>query len=231
MKCPHCLVEMHPNLKSKSQLGRDPEAHWEMSVVTCPACDRIIITLYKHDLVAPIPGLTGWTHKDEPSATIVVHPRYAARPISPKVPAGYAKDFNEAAAVLTDSPNASAALSRRCLQKLIREQEGIKGKTLNDEIDELLHKDELPSYIALDLHTIRRAGNVATHPMMNPETGIVADVEPWEADYLLNILENLFDHYFVKPDEALVKRERIAAKYKTVTAKKKDEARPDESRR
>lgn len=230
MKCPHCLVEMHPNPRSTSQLGQDPDAHWEMSVVTCPACNRFIVTLFKHDLVEPIPDLTGWSHEGEPSAVIVVYPRYTARPISPKVPEEYAKDFREGAAVLSDSPNASAALARRCLQNLIREQEKISRDTLNNEIDELLKRDKLPSYIAMDVHTIRRAGNVATHPMMNPETGVVADVEPWEAEFLLNILENLFDHYFVKPDEALEKREKITGKYKAVTAKKTAKAPLDESK-
>jgi len=212
MKCPHCLLEMHPNTHSNFGLGHDPDAEWQLKVVSCPACNRFIITFDMQETLDVDPQ--GFPmYSDVATRTVTAWPRHAARPISPKVPKQFAKDFNEAAAVLADSPNASAALSRRCLQNLIREQEKIHKDTLNDEIDELL-KDgtRVPPYIALDLHTIRRAGNVAVHPMKHTETGVVADVEPWEADYLLNILENLFEFYFVKPEETLEKREKIAKK-------------------
>ena len=229
MKCPHCLLEMHPQPRGFKNFGSDPDAIWSVDAQVCPACDRFIITLREQEAMYDDPD-EGTAYSPEVTKRVVVYPRHAARPISPKVPKKFAKDFNEAAAVLADSPNASAALSRRCLQNLVREQEKIHRDTLNDEIDELLEDGKrIPQYIALDLHTIRRAGNVAVHPMKHKETGIVADVEPWEADYLLNILENLFEFYFVKPEETLEKREKIAEKYKLIdkTGKKARRAEPD----
>lgn len=52
----------------------------------------------------------------------LIYPKGAGRPFAPQeVPQHLADDFNEACLVFADSPKASAALSRRCLQALLRE--------------------------------------------------------------------------------------------------------------
>jgi len=53
-------------------------------------------------------------------------PRSAAKPIPDYVPKAIRKNYEEACLVLTDSPNASATLARRCLQGIIRDFHGIK---------------------------------------------------------------------------------------------------------
>ena len=72
-------------------------------------------------------------------------------PAAPEVESKFAEDYNEACLVLPFSPKASAALSRRCLQNIIRLKEGIKERNLKTEIDKLIATNKLPSYISDNL--------------------------------------------------------------------------------
>lgn len=80
---------------------------------------------------------------------------------------------------------------------ILREVVGAKPGDLFDEIEEVLPK--LPPYLQ-DLHNIRDVGNFAVHPNKNKHTGEMVDVEPGEAEWLLDILDNLFSFYFVEPE-------------------------------
>jgi Domain of unknown function (DUF4145) len=108
-------------------------------------------------------------------------------------------DYSEACLVLPDSEEASAALSRRCLQHLLREKSGAKKGDLANEIQQVLDSGKLPTYLAEDLDAIRNIGNFAAHPVKATNSGAIVDVEPREAEWLLNVLEGLFDFYFVQP--------------------------------
>src|SRR5215472_296316 len=66
------------------------------------------------------------------------YPRSASRLIPAEVPSPYRDDFSEACKVLADSPKASAALSRRCLQAILRDKAATKAKDLADQIDEVV---------------------------------------------------------------------------------------------
>src|SRR5208283_5447921 len=80
--------------------------------------------------------------------SFLVYPRGISRKsLSKDVPLKYAQDYNEACLVLNDSPKASAALSRRCLQNIIREVSGIIKPSLNEEIIELIKSKTLPTYL------------------------------------------------------------------------------------
>jgi Domain of unknown function (DUF4145) len=114
--------------------------------------------------------------------------------------------------VLADSEKASAALSRRCLQHLLREKAGVKKGDLATEIQMVLDSKQLPSHLAEDLDAIRVVGNFAAHPIKSAQTGEIVEVEPQEAEWLLNVLEQLFDFYFVQPALAKAKRDALNAK-------------------
>jgi hypothetical protein len=88
----------------------------------------------------------------------------------------------------------------------------VKPQDLSKEIDDVLASKQLPTYIAEDIDAIRHVGNFAAHPMKSTNTGEIVDVEPGEADWLLNVLEELFDHYFVGPAQAKKKRDALNAK-------------------
>jgi Domain of unknown function (DUF4145) len=136
-----------------------------------------------------------------------VRPKSIARkPLSQEVPPECGKDYQEACLVLADSEKASAALSRRCLQYLLREHVGVKHSDLANEIQQVLDAGKLPSHLAEGIDAIRNIGNFAAHPTKSQHTIEIFDVEPGEAEWSLDVLEGLFDFYFVPPFVTLVKR-------------------------
>jgi len=145
----------------------------------------------------------------------LVRPKGTARaPLPAEVPGKFADDYREACLVFADSAKASAALSRRCLQNLIREHAGVKPGNLFDEIQEVLDSGKLPADLADALHAVREVGNFAAHPIKSRNTGEVIDVEPGEAEWQLDTLESLFDFYFVRPAALKAKRDTLNAKLK-----------------
>ncbi len=76
----------------------------------------------------------------------------------------------------------------------------------------MLDSKQLPGYLAEDLDAIRNVGNFAAHPLKSTNSGQIVDVEPQEAEWILNLLEHLFDFYFVQPARAQVKRDALNAK-------------------
>jgi len=93
-----------------------------------------------------------WEQAIDELTSRLVRPKVPARgQIGSDVPEKYREDYNEACSVLADSAKASAALSRRCLQLLLRDQAKVKHQDLSKEIQELLDRGTLPSHIAEDL--------------------------------------------------------------------------------
>ncbi|MDO8131779.1 MAG: DUF4145 domain-containing protein, partial [Candidatus Brocadiales bacterium] len=121
--------------------------------------------------------------------------------------------------VLSDSPKASAALSRRCLQHLLREKAHVKQSNLMNEIQEVIDSGNLPSYIVEAIDAIRKIGNYTAHPIKSERPGEVVDVEPGEADWNLDVLEALFNYYFVQPATIKKKREILNLKLKETDKK------------
>lgn len=220
MKCPHCLVTFHDEWNTTWSLPDRNEAVIFRSQ-KCPSCERLIV------LQARGPGEFIQTGrgpiirlKNPASAQErLVVPRGSARPPTPPgIPEGIREDYEEACLILVDSPKASAALARRCLQRIIREKVGIKRRTLYDEIQELLKTHELPSHIRDDLHELREIGNAAAHPIQAENTGEILPVDPHEAEWSLEIVESLFDYYYVQPAAAAERRLKRQEKWKLGTA-------------
>jgi hypothetical protein len=114
--------------------------------------------------------------------------------------------------ILWDSPKASAALSRRCLQNILREKANVKKSDLNNEIDQVIDSKQLPSHLSESIDAIRNIGNFAAHPIKCTNTGEIMDVEPGEAEWTLDVLEGLFDFYFVQPGLHAKKKEALNKK-------------------
>lgn len=107
-----------------------------------------------------------------------------------------AEDYDEACLVLAYSPKASAALSRRCLQALLRAR-GFNQKDLAEQIDAAI--PNLPSDTGSALDQVRVIGNFAVHPIKSKSTGEIILVKPGEAEWNLEVLETLFEHYYERP--------------------------------
>lgn len=203
MKCPHCLVSIHATSESQ-QIGQDKDYFWYVDLVKCPNCLKYIINLRQEFVFDG-----RWVTKN----TFLVYPKGISRaPLSTVVPEIYAQDYKEACLVLADSAKASAALSRRCLQNLLREGQKVKHQDLSKEIQEVLDMKVLPSYLANAIDAIRNIGNFAAHPNKSLNTGAIVDVESGEAEWMLEVLEGLFDFYFVQPDIIQKKKDALNKK-------------------
>ncbi len=214
MKCPHCLIEIHAT-EDVGYLGNDCEGAWGTIKILCPACKRNVIYLIVADRI--VNQQFGGYKVEGLKKSFLVYPKGAMRNASPKeVPLAFSNDYKEACLVVADSPKASAALSRRCLQHLLREMAGIKTGSLANEIQQVLDSKKLPSYIANAIDGIRNIGNFAAHPLKSESSGEVVDVEPGEADWNLDVIESLFDFYFVQPAVLKMKQDALDTKLSNI---------------
>jgi hypothetical protein len=193
------LVEFHDNWDDR-QLGYHGYfIGWYLFINKCPACKNHTIELQ---------GPDGDRRR--------VFPSGASRgPISPHVPRDIAIDYVEACNVLPISPKASAALSRRCLQQILH-RNGYKGRDLAKEIDLLLNEPDPKKAISTTLRTtvdgIRNFGNFSAHPITELTSLQIIDVEDHEAEWCLEILEEAFQHFYVRPAEAAARKAALNAK-------------------
>lgn len=208
-KCPHC---------GKIVYFDDPTAvygqgRWSStSLLTQGGGDRVYI--YSSECPScKKPIVTAKITSSEKTKYSLVHPLNIVRTVPPDVPKEIGEDFLEAAAVLPISEKASAALSRRCLQNLLTDR-GYKEKDLHDQIERAIK--DLPTRIAENLDVIRNIGNYAAHPMKVESSSTIVDVEPEEASWTLDVLEELFDYYYVMPKRAEDKRKKLDEKLKAI---------------
>jgi hypothetical protein len=211
MKCPHCITEIHDK-QNALLVGHDKDGGWFVTIVSCPACKRLILKLVNG--TGTVPFINGMKVVDV-QTEYLIRPKAPSRtPPPPEVPPKFVEDYREACLVISDSPKASAALSRRCLQHLLRDVAKVKPGNLSAEIQEVIDSKTLPSYIAESIDAVRNIGNFAAHPAKDNSTGEIIDVEPGEAEWNLDVLESLFDFYFVQPALLKKKRDALDAKLK-----------------
>lgn len=160
----------------------------------------------------------------------MAYPKTGGRSSAPsEVPDDIARDFNEACVVLADSPQASAALSRRCLQHLLHERGVSTSDNLSTAIDHAL-ASHLPSHIAENLDAVRNIGNFAAHPQKNVNSGAILPVEDHEAEWNLDVLEMLFDFYYAQPAKSAARRATLNEKLKEAGKNPMKEAKSGEGK-
>jgi Domain of unknown function (DUF4145) len=195
--CPHCAVTIQPTPEIGILAVLPDGSVWFIWKNCCAACGEYIFQLgfLANNRAATIAPINYLTHAD---VKYFVYPKSSQRPPPPKgVPADILADYLEACLVLADSPKASAALSRRCLQNFLRTVVQVKASELRDEIQAVIDSNALPSYIAENLNVVREIGNFAAHPNKSKLTGVIVEVEPGEAEWNLDVLDSLFDFFFV----------------------------------
>lgn len=223
--CPHCQVYSVMKLDSvvrRFDIGeygipfRDNGNLLFDFICSCPNCDSTIFVQAQAKVEVIRPNAT---HKalekiggSSGAEIIAVYPYRKSVSISPEVPEKYTKDFREALLVLDLSPTASAALSRRILQNILRDEFNIQGRTLADEINAFIALPGIPSYLTGAVDAIRNVGNLAAHPLKNTNTGEVVTVEPGEAEWLINVLDALFDFQFIQPKKLQERRNQLNEK-------------------
>jgi Domain of unknown function (DUF4145) len=92
----------------------------------------------------------------------------------------------------------------------------VKHHDLYKEIQELIDRKTLPSHIAESLDAVRVVGNFAAHPLKSQSTGEIVPVEPGEAEWNLDVIESLFDFYFVAPARTKARKDALNKKLSDV---------------
>ncbi len=121
-------------------------------------------------------------------------PESAAKPFPDYIPQQLRNDYEEACLIQNKSPKASATLSRRCLQGIIRDFWGIKKGRLVDEINELQEKIDPITWDAIN--SVRHVGNIGAH--MEKDVNLIIDVDPEEAGLLIWLIETLLTDWYVQ---------------------------------
>jgi hypothetical protein len=120
-----------------------------------------------------------------PPSAAKVFPSYIPKPIL--------DDYVEACLVRDMSPKASATLSRRCLQGMIRDFWKIQKARLIDEVMELKSRVDPLTWDAID--AVRSVGNIGAH--MEKDINVIIDVDSDEAAKLIGLIELLIRDWYI----------------------------------
>jgi hypothetical protein len=160
----------------------------------------------------------------EPIQSWRLVPASGAKPMPDYVPKPIIEDYQESCLVRSLSPKASATLSRRALQGMIRDFWKVKGKrTLKQEIDAIEHEVDPSTWQAIQ--GVREIGNIAAH--MEQNVNLIIDVEPGVADSLIWLIESLVEDWYVQQHERTTRLAEITK----IAAQKKLAQKGDTSER
>lgn len=126
---------------------------------------------------------------------IPLYPISLAKQFPDYVPKAIRKDYEEAYSILTLSPKASATLSRRCLQGMIRDfwKIDIKSGKLYDEINAIQDKVSPAQRKAID--ALRSLGNIGAH--MEKDVNEIVEIDDGEAEKLIKLIELLIEKWYI----------------------------------
>jgi hypothetical protein len=180
-----------------------------------PKCGDLVVRMHEtRDPATFIDEKTGertYGGLEAVTATSQVRPRFKSRPLPDEVTDPWRKDYLEAAAILVASPRMSAVLSRRILGDLLEQYADLTQFRLEDRVDAFIADVNRPREIRENLHYFREIANFGAHTQKDDQQEII-DVTEQEAEWTLDVLDSLFEHFIVAParDESI--RESIAAK-------------------
>lgn len=183
-------------------INKPEQTTLEVKFYKCPSCDKVTI-------IADGKGLLS-------EKQYFIHPTSNAKQFPEYVPEAIRNDYEEACEILYHSPKASATLSRRCLQGMIRDFHGISKSRLIDEINALKSLIPAPQWSAID--AVRKLGNIGAH--MEKDVNTIVDVEPEEAEKLIKLIELLIDKWYIaRYDEEQLYQELIGINVEKQTQK------------
>lgn len=143
-----------------------------------------------------------------------LRPRSNEKPQPSLIPQVLIEDYQEACRIRDLSPKASATLSRRCLQGMIRDFCGISRPTLFKEIEALtkaLEDGSAPAGVTTEtvqaIDYVRSIGNIGAH--MEKDINVIVPVDQGEAQALIELTELLFEEWYVARQERADKLARV----------------------
>ncbi|GAA09520.1 hypothetical protein ATPR_2524 [Acetobacter tropicalis NBRC 101654] len=240
-ECPYC---------GKSQVVTRPQSIWrvadlringqkegplaaEIIAIGCSntECLKTTIKVSICEATYPSPAVCVIDSDKKPLVDMYLLPFSSAKPQPDYIPEPIREDYYEACKIRDLSPKASATLIRRCLQGMIRDFAGIKKNTLNGEITALKEaitngtadRSITPESVEAIDH-IRTIGNIGAH--MEKDINTIIDVEPNEAEVLINVTEMLFDEWYGARHK---RAQRLAQVMQIADDKKQQKAIPSPS--
>lgn len=200
---------------SRSKHGLIAVSHF---AVACPNpdCTEVSLEVGLHS--------AAWNYSDLYLAGTIhswrLLPRSRAKPQPEYIPEAIRNDYTEACLILEDSPKASATMSRRCLQGIVRDfwklPENQRGN-LGAELNKIKDKVDPSTWDAIT--EIREIGDIGAH--MEKDVNFVVEVEPDEASLLVELIEVLLADWYV----ARHSREQRDQRVQAIAQKKRDEKR------
>lgn len=199
-QCPFCSSSMaisddtlcKRNVSFESQDGyeyprgvsENTYSNIELSFYKCPNCNQY--TVFAKGV--------GPSVKD---INTILKPQSLAKQFPNYIPEAIRQDYEEACAIINLSPKASATLSRRCLQGMIRDFWNIKETNLSKAIGEL--EDKIPATQWRVIDGVRRIGNIGAH--MEKDINLIVDIDPDEAQKLIKLIEHLLEQWYINRHE------------------------------
>jgi len=213
MDCLHCGKAFHDEwaLTQLNEPKPIPNHTWFLRMTICPACTGETLNILRRRIHQGVLAA-------RPEIDSIAYPQSTFRKPTPnEVPKEIRADYEEACKVLPISNKASAALSRRCLQAILRAH-GYPQKDLAQQIDALLKEADpakaIPTGLRDTIDAVRNFGNFSAHPITDQTSLQIIEVESGEAEWCLDILEEMFDHYYVKPAQATERKKALNEKLK-----------------
>ena len=215
-QCPYCghhqvLLEKgnyNDNLKSTTagvvQISKYSQIGLFTVSIACLNldCKKLTLTVGLKKRVSSQIGSYSPSLQGEPIEKWSLLPASIAKPQPDYIPAPIKKDYEEACKIANLSPNASAVLSRRCLESMIKNFCEIKENSLYQSIEKLnskLENNQAPKGVTEEtieaIDSIRRMGRIGAH--MKEPTGMLVDIDPEEAILLVELIEMLFKEWYV----------------------------------
>lgn len=166
-------------------------------------CNKLTLTFA---LTSGGKWINGSWRSEKTEETWPVLPESSAKPQPEFIPKPLRDDYTEACRIRDLSPKASATLARRCLQGMIRDFAKISKATLDAEIKELqklVEDDKAPRGVTPEsvdaIDHVRKIGNIGAH--MEKDIDLIIEIEPDEAQILIELVETLFDEWYVAREQ------------------------------
>ncbi len=128
-----------------------------------------------------------------PQTTWRLIPEFEAKVFPDYVPTPILQDCKEACLIRDLSPKASATLSRRALQGMIRDFWAISKSRSVDEINAI--EERLDSSVWDAIKSVKDIGNIGAH--MEKDINTIIDVDANEAAQLIWLIETLIEDWYV----------------------------------
>jgi hypothetical protein len=126
------------------------------------------------------------------------------------VPLAIREDYAEACAIKDLSPKAAATLARRAVQGIIRNFWGITKARLIDEIralEAMVGSNGITQETVDNIDAVREVGNIGAH--MEKDVDLIIDVDPAEADLLIQLVESLIEDTYVERNRRQERRKAL----------------------